>query len=220
MMTVELKLEIPEAVREWVNPSARAWERALKLGGAVAMRDCVRNFERQGYEEPPGVFHAWKELSPVTLQRAEERAKSKVGAGARIRKIRTPSGPLPIAVGRGEPGAEQRTARVRRSFGSMILVDTGRLRASLLGGPNHVERQVGTEIVVGTNVSYAGVHERGATIPVTPGVRNALGAKYGVWVKVGGVLRVPPRPFLRLSQSGLQEMAQIILRTLASGGKG
>lgn len=218
MMTVELRLQIPQSVREWFQPSPQAWERALKLGGAVAMRDCIRNFDRQGYEDPPGVFHPWKELSPITLERAEERAKQKVGGeGARIRKVRTPLGPLPVAVG---SGGEQRTARVRRSFGSMILIDTGRLRASLLGGPNHVERQAGTEIVVGTNVHYAGTHEFGATIPITPGVRNALGAQYGVWVKVGGVLRVPPRPYLRLSQQGLQQMAQIIVRTLANGGKG
>jgi phage gpG-like protein len=218
MMTVEMRLEIPDAVKHWTQPGAQAWQHALQVAAAVAMRDCVRNFERQGYEDPPGVFHPWKELSPITLERAQERAKMKVGGeSARIRKVRTPLGPLQVAVG---SGGEQKTARVRRQFGSMILIDTGRLRASLLGGPNHVERQAGTQIVVGTNVQYAGAHEFGTTIPVTEGVRNALGAKYGVWVRVGGTLRVPPRPYLRLSQQGMEQMARLFLRALATGGKG
>ncbi len=71
MMTVEMRLEIPDAVKHWTQPGACAWQHALQIAAAVAMRDCVRNFERQGYEDPPGVFHPWKELSPITLERAQ-----------------------------------------------------------------------------------------------------------------------------------------------------
>lgn len=212
MMTVRLEISIPDAVRQWMQPPPERMRAALEIGALAAMRDCVRNFEKQGYEDPPGVFHPWKELSPVTLQRARERAEQRVGKLKRFRRVRTPLGPLEIAVG---TGGEQRTARVRRGPGSMILVDTGRLRASLLGGPNHIQRMDGPDgIVVGTNVKYASVHEKGATIPVTEGVRKFLGMEYGVWVKPGGTLSVPPRPFIRLSRDGLDTMARLMLRAL------
>lgn len=101
----------------------------------------------------------------------------------------------------------------------LILVETGLLRSSILGGRYHVRRYEGTNtIVVGTSVPYASVHEKGATVTVTQRMRTYLGLAFGIWLRVGTVLRIPARPFLRPSRAGIQkavrEMANIFKRIL------
>jgi|YNPMSStandDraft_2_1061718.scaffolds.fasta_scaffold01066_16 phage gpG-like protein len=213
MMSVQFDLQVPRAFPTIEPEQLQA---GLRMAAAAAMRDCVRNFERQGYEEPPGVFHRWPPLSPTTLKIAEGQAMQKVGGRkgkARIRKQQTPYGALPIAYGEG---GEQKTARVRRFAGAVILVDTGRLRASLLSGPNHIERSGRAEIEVGTNVEYAVYHERGAKIRVTKKMKYFLGLSYGVWLREGTELAVPPRPFLRVSRQGLDQMKQAIVSAITA----
>ncbi len=218
MVTVQLKLEAPRNLFTGSIPR-EAMQSALRLGAEAAKRDCVRNFDRQGYEQPPGVFHKWKELSERTFEESEKRALERVGGIGRgiIKRRKTPYGILPVAYGKG---GEQKTARVRRFQGVQILVDTGRLRASILGGLNHVERIGADEFVIGTNVEYAPVHEKGARIRVTDRQRKFLGMEYGIWVKPGFVLNVPARPFLRLSREGLDTMERVILQELARRGFG
>jgi phage gpG-like protein len=218
MVTLQFKLDVPDnLLRGRIPPDATT--AALKLAAQAAKRDCVANFDRQGYEEPPGVFHRWKPLSEATYEMSRGEAVSRVGGrrSARIRYQKTAYGELPVAYGKG---GEQRSARVRRFPGAKILIDTGRLRASLLGGVNHIERASADEIVVGTNVEYAAVHERGAQVQVTERQRKFLGIRYGVWVKRGTVLTIPARPYLRLSREGIEAVGRQFLQELARRGFG
>ena len=177
---------------------------ANRLMEQVVLRECVRHFERQGYEDEHGVFHRWAPLSPVTLLLSEGEALRKVGGGT-IRRG-TPTTPT-FAVQGG------RRRRVRRTPYSKVLMDTGVLRASLQGGHGFVRREIGNTLEVGTRIPYARVLQEGARIRVTDRMRRALYAKTGVWVRAHE-FRIPPRPFLVISRSAAQKAREVVARFL------
>lgn len=84
------------------------------------------------------------------------------------------------------------------------LVDTGRLRSSF------TMQIAGAEVIIGTNVTYAPVHQFGATIKaknkpylVFPIGGSAAGEKPKGY-RVAKQVTIPPRPFLPISGATVQ----------------
>lgn len=100
------------------------------------------------------------------------------------------------------------------------LVDTGRLRSSI------GYRVEGSEVVVGTNLLYAPVHQFGAVIK--PKTKPFLAWQSGGRWFFAKQVKVPARPFLPLTQAGavdlpapwaasaLSAMAQALAKATAS----
>lgn len=153
---------------------------------AVISQDINTRFETS--TDPQG--NPWQPLAPSTLRQSVRQAIAKVGGrAARPVVQRTPSGVL-IARARNPLHGYQRTARVRRTRQSKILIDTGRLRASVvsLAGRGDAVRITDNQrlrIVWGTRVPYAAQHQYGAG-------------------------RIPKRPFLPLSRNALNRLRQIL----------
>lgn len=132
----------------------------------------------------------WAPLSPRTLAQAVDAAIRKVGGrAAQPVVVQTRSGPTIVRARRPQPGY-QRTARVRRTARSRILVDTGRLKASLVsmagrGDAVRITDARRLRLVWGTRVPYARHHQYG-----TP--------------------RIPARPFLPLSRAALRRLRHIL----------
>jgi len=177
---------------------------ANRLMEQVVLRECVRHFERQGYEDAYGAFQRWAPLSAVTLMLSEGEALRKVGGGTIQRG--TPTTPTYAVRGR-------RRRRVRRTQHSKVLMNTGVLRASLQGGHGFVRREFGDSLEVGTRIPYARVLQEGARIRVTDRMRRALYARTGVWVRARE-FRIPARPFLVVSQSAAQKAVAVVARFL------
>lgn len=104
-----------------------------------------------------------------------------------------------------------------------LNVRTGRLRSSLharLVGQRHVE--------VGTNVSYARIHEEGGMIFATRPPKRKSGeyktgrpwlqfqTRDGKWVTVDRV-RIPPRPFLGPALQKKRRAVMLMLRAVYAG---
>jgi len=185
---------------------ARVVRECNRLMEQVALRECVRNFERQGYEDRFGAFHRWASLSPVTVLLSEGAALRKVGGG-RVRRgtATTPT----VAVGAGG------RRRVRRTQHSKALLDTGVLRASLQGGHGFVRREFGDALEVGTRIPYARVLQEGAVVRVTDRMRRGLYARTGVWVRARRFV-IPARPFLVVSRYA-GELAVKVVREYLEG---
>ena len=171
-----------------------------RLMEQVVLRECVRNFERQGYEDGFGVFHRWAPLSPVTLLLSEGEALRKVGGG-RVRRggATTPT----VAVGGGG------RRRVRRTRHSKALLNTGVLRASLQGGHGFVRREFGDALEVGTRIPYARVLQEGAVVQVSDRMRRGLYARTGVWVRARRFV-IPGRPFLVVGRSAAALAVKVV----------
>jgi len=106
-----------------------------------------------------------------------------------------------------------------------LLRDRGRLMASLTQ-PSHSDgiRELAVlgggsvSVRVGTKVSYAPIHEFGATIPLTKRQRGLLKKAYHLatgdtsWGLRRGktALVIPPRPFLEMGPSDMQELRKIV----------
>lgn len=85
---------------------------------------------------------------------------------------------------------------------SRILTESGRLRDSINSRPGN------DEVLVGTNVIYAGIHQFGGTI--VPKSATHL------WFRIGGALikaakvTLPPRPFLGISSEDEAMIAETV----------
>ena len=118
-----------------------------------------------------------------------------IGAGladSARRRFSTQSGPD----GTGWPGLSPAYAEIRARPGSPILVQTGALRESL----TFMTR--GHEVVVGSAMIYAGVHQFGAIIEA----KNAPALAFHLGDGRGGArlvrvrkVKIPARPFLGIS---------------------
>lgn len=206
-MQVEMQISLPRTLQRRLQQLGVEATRAVsELAAQIVVAECVRNFDRGGYETPTGAFVKWAPLSPLTLALSEGIAKGKVGGG-RVRR-----GKPTVAIGRG--GGAQKTAVVRRTARSKPLANTGRLRASLLGGAGHVRRAGRMELEIGTNLPYAAVHQYGATIRVTRRMQGYLYAVSGVWV-AARELKIPPRPFLVVSKTALNRVRTAVEAYLA-----
>ncbi len=155
----------------------------------------------------------WQPLSQRTLHSSIRKALQSVGvrgrytirrqrgtvstvyqgnrAVARIRRSST--GALTVRAIQPVTGF-QRTARVRRTARSKILVDTARLRnsvVSIAANADAIRQQQRLTLIWGTNVPYARAHQYGDP------TRN-----------------LPARPFLGVSARGQQELATALTNAL------
>lgn len=208
---VQITFTPPKIAEKWMNPFSDPSKsmHALEAFAASLVSSAQARFGRMEADER-GNLHPVKPLADVTLDMAEGRALKLVGEGG---KIRQPTGrrKYPLAVGKG--AGVQRTARVRRYRGSIPLIDTGTLRASLVGGAGHVRKKdpFHRALLIGTNIRYAYMLHEGAVIPVTEDLRTKLGVETGVWFKVGTRLRIPPRRFLLPSREEIEKATNVFL---------
>jgi phage gpG-like protein len=84
---------------------------------------------------------------------------------------------------------------------------TGRLLGSLKrGGSDHIESITRDELVYGTSVPYAGIHDEGAV--VTTGV--ALYSRGGRFLPAGSTINIPQRQFSGFTEETLVACGELI----------
>lgn len=154
-------------------------------------REQSRHFAAQA--SPSGA--PWAPLAASTLGRSLSQARAKVGGRAAQPVVRSSaSGLTTVRATIPQPG-KQKSAVVRRTPGSQILVDTGLLKASVTSqSSGAVRRRRGQVIEYGSNVIYARAHQ------------------FGVPSR-----KLPARPFLgtgKLFETELARAAETVLRRL------
>lgn len=162
------------------------FQRFAQRAMAVVSQDIAARFQTS--TAPDG--RAWAPLSPRTLSKAVQDAKRKVGGRAAQPIVTQTRGGTTVVKARKPQPGYQRTARVRRTARSRILVDTGRLKASLVsmagrGDAIRITDARRLRIVWGTRVPYARYHQYGAP-------------------------RIPARPFLPLSRAARTRLRQLL----------
>ncbi len=110
----------------------------------------------------------------------------------------------------GSPWPPSIRARVQ---GGETLTDTRRLRRSI------VHRADDREVVVGTNVEYAAVHQYGAEIEAKRAPRLRFRLPGAGWVSPRRV-RIPARPFLGLDDHDEGAIERIVGRYLGAAAQG
>lgn len=168
----------------------RAWNAFTRRARIVLSQDTAERFETS--TAPDG--QAWAPLKSTTRNKAVLKAIGKVG-GRKGRPVvnRTRRGGLIVRARNPQPGF-QKTARVRRTQMSKILIDTGRLRASVVvnaASADAIRQQRAFRFEWGTRVPYARKHQFGDP------QRN-----------------LPPRPFLGVSQNARQQLLQQLQRAV------
>ena len=88
--------------------------------------------------------------------------------------------------------------------GGQTLVDTGRLRGSI---SYQVE---GDEVLIGTNVIYAAIHQMGGRIEAKDGGRLAFRLPDGGYVTPTAV-EMPARPFLGVSAEDAEDIHALVV---------
>lgn len=168
------------------------WDRFGPRARSIIEREQNRHFTQQS--GPNG--EAWPPLSALTLEISAGKAAARIASG------------------------EQKTARVRRTGGSKILMDSGLLRRSVTtGGPGSVRRQSKTTIDIGTRVPYAARHQFGGEFPTTPRQRGYLSYLLGRRF-TAGTIHTPARPFLGIgaARPALSAAGRTLLNRLMRGG--
>jgi phage gpG-like protein len=106
-------------------------------------------------------------------------------------------------------------AREKEGKAGMMLQKTGQLVASIQSGGQITSN----EVIVGTNVPYAGFLQEGTTQNVTAKQRMWLGKNLGLWMKVGAKITMPARPFLEITDEVAMEAENILADHLLKGIK-
>jgi phage gpG-like protein len=197
MITASVDLQLTGLIANPQRLSSGAVAEFFRRARVVLAQDHAERFERS--IAPDG--SPWQPLSPSTLQRSVANAIGKVGGrAARPVVRRTRTGGL-IVRARNPQAGFQRTATVRRTRQSKILVDTGRLRNSVVAiaaSADAVRTQDQLTLIWGTRVPYARAHQFG-----NPS-RN-----------------LPERPFLGVSPAAYQRLVRElngIIQRYASAG--
>lgn len=179
MVSVQVSVRIPRVLQR--GALERAWDTFVRRARVIISQDEAERFETS--TAPDG--QPWQPLKRATRQRAVLNAIAKVGGrAARPLIVRTPTGGYKVIARRPQSGY-QRTAVVRRTQLSKILVDTGRLRASVVAvaaSADAVRRQGRYWIEWGTRTPYARAHQYGdpaRNLPARPylGVSRAAQAR-------------------------------------------
>ena len=197
MITASVDLQLTGLIADPQRLSSGAVAEFFRRARMVLAQDHAERFEQS--VAPDG--SPWQPLSPRTLRKSVQQAIRKVGGrAARPVVRRTRTGGLIVRALSPQAGF-QRTARVRRTRASKILVDTGRLKQSvvvLAASADAVRTQDQLTLIWGTRVPYARAHQQGDPS------RN-----------------LPARPFLGVSKRAeqrLQAELQRIIARYASGG--
>jgi len=197
MITASVELQLTGLIANPQRLSSSALTEFFRRARVVLAQDHAERFEKS--VAPDG--SPWQPLAPSTLQRSVANAIGKVGGrAARPVVRRTRTGGLIVRALSPQAGF-QRTARVRRTRASKILVDTGRLKQSvvvLAASADAVRTQDQLTLAWGTRVPYARVHQQGDPS------RN-----------------LPARPFVGVSPAAYQrlvrELNDIIQRYASAG---
>ena len=197
MITASVELQLTGLIANPQRLSSSALTEFFRRARVVLAQDHAERFEKS--VAPDG--SPWQPLAPSTLQRSVANAIGKVGGrAARPVVRRTRTGGLIVRALSPQAGF-QRTARVRRTRASKILVDTGRLKQSvvvLAASADAVRTQDQLTLAWGTRVPYARVHQQGDPS------RN-----------------LPARPFLGVSPAAYQRLVRElngIIQRYASAG--
>jgi phage gpG-like protein len=160
MITASVDLQLTGLIANPQQLSSSAVAEFFRRARVVLAQDHAERFERS--VAPDGT--PWQPLSPRTLRKSVQQAIRKVGGrAARPVVRRTRTGGL-IVRARNPQAGFQRTATVRRTRQSKILVDTGRLRNSVVAiaaSADAVRTQDQLTLIWGTRVPYARVHQQG-----------------------------------------------------------
>jgi len=197
MITASVDVQLTGLLANPQQLSSSAVTEFFRRARVVLAQDHAERFERS--VAPDG--SPWQPLSPRTLRKSVQQAIRKVGGrAARPVVRRTRTGGLIVRALSPQAGF-QRTARVRRTRASKILVDTGRLKQSvvaLVASADAVRTHDQLTLVWGTRVPYARQHQQGDPS------RN-----------------LPARPYLGVSKQAEQRLRaelQRIIARYASGG--
>jgi phage gpG-like protein len=87
------------------------------------------------------------------------------------------------------------------------LFVTGRLRQSMIDGPDHIETVGPNMLTFGTDVPYAAIHNFGATI--TTGI--PLIGRGGNYLPAGSRLTIPQREFIGMNDESVDHAGDVIL---------
>jgi len=197
MITASVDVQLTGLIANPQQLSSGAVAEFFRRARVVLAQDHAERFERS--VAPDG--SPWQPLSPRTLRKSVQQAIRKVGGrAARPVVRRTRTGKLIVRALSPQAGL-QRTATVRRTKQSKILVDTGRLKQSvvvLAASADAVRTHDQLTLTWGTRVPYAQQHQQGDPS------RN-----------------LPARPFLGVSKQAEQRLRtelQRIIARYASGG--
>ena len=166
------------------NPFAlnRAVNEFFRVARGIISQDEAERFETS--TAPDGT--PWQPLSPRTVRKSVQQAIAKVGGRQARPIVRSRRGGGYIVRARNPVAGYQKTAIVRRDKTSKILVDTGRLKQSVVSvaaQADAIRQQSTLTLVWGTRVPYAARHQQGDP------ARN-----------------LPARPFLGLSRAAEQRL--------------
>ena len=190
MISASVDLQLTGLIADPQRLSSSAMAEFVRRARVVLAQDHAERFERS--VAPDG--SPWQPLSPRTLRKSVQQAIRKVGGRAARPVVRTTArGGLIVRARRPHPGF-QRTARVRRTKQSKILVDTGRLKQSvvvLAASADAVRTHDQLTLVWGTRVPYARAHQQGDPS------RN-----------------LPARPFLGVSPAAYRRLARELSATI------
>ena len=196
MIIASVDLQLTGLIADPTRLSERAIKEFFSKARVILAQDHAERFEKS--VAPDG--SPWQPLSPNTLQRSVANAIGKVGGrAARPVVRRTRTGGLIVRALSPQAGF-QRTARVRRTRASKILVDTGRLKQSvvvLAASADAVRTRDQLTLVWGTRVPYARQHQQGDPS------RN-----------------LPARPFLGVSKQAKQRLQAELARIIEQHASG
>jgi phage gpG-like protein len=160
MITASVDLQLTGLIANPQQLSSGAVAEFFRRARVVLAQDHAERFERS--VAPDGT--PWQPLSPRTLRKSVQQAIRKVGGRAARPIVRTTARGGLIVRARNPQSGFQRTATVRRTKQSKILVDTGRLRNSVVAiaaSADAVRTQDQLTLIWGTRVPYARVHQQG-----------------------------------------------------------
>jgi phage gpG-like protein len=190
MITASVDLQLTGLIANPQQLSSSAVAEFFRRARVVLAQDHAERFERS--VAPDGT--PWQPLSPRTLRKSVQQAIRKVGGRAARPIVSTTARGGLIVRARNPQSGFQRTATVRRTKQSKILVDTGRLRNSVVAitaSADAVRTQDQLTLIWGTRVPYARVHQQGDPS------RN-----------------LPARPFLGVSPAAYQRLVRELSATI------
>lgn len=111
-----------------------------------------------------------------------------------------------------ESRKQSKNTSSKKKKASLILVDTGTLKNSLgqLGAQDSVQRIDGNDIIIGTNVEYAAIHNFGGTISRA----STLDIKDSPAIKI----EMPARPFIGLGNADEEQLTEKIMDFINKSG--
>lgn len=111
-----------------------------------------------------------------------------------------------------ESRKQSKNTSKKKKVSSQILVDTGLLKNSIaqLGAQDSVQRIDGNDIILGTNVEYAAIHNFGGIIER----KSSLQIKDAPTIKI----EIPARPFIGIGNEDEEKLTEKIMSFIDKNG--